>query len=66
MSRVMAQGDYRPMAGNREAMADLGRILEGRDALYRKADAILDTSDRSVEESLEALARMSESAVAAA
>jgi hypothetical protein len=29
MSRVAAQGDLRPMAGNKEAMEDLNRILEG-------------------------------------
>ena len=27
MGRVMAQGDFRPMSGNNEAMADLKRIL---------------------------------------
>ena len=30
MSRVMEQGDFRPMAENREAMADLVAILEAR------------------------------------
>ncbi len=66
MSRVAAQGDYRPMDGNREAMEDLRRILAGRDALYAKADASLDTSGKSVDESLEELVRLSEAAVAAA
>lgn len=55
MSRVVEQGDYRPMEGNVEAMEDLRRILDGRDPLYRKADAILDTSGRSAAKSLEAL-----------
>jgi XRE family transcriptional regulator, aerobic/anaerobic benzoate catabolism transcriptional regulator len=48
MSRVLAQGDMRPMAGsdgNAEAMNDLRRILESRAAFYSKADAIFDTSD---------------------
>ena len=36
-------------------MADLQRILAGREALYRRADADVDTSARSTEESLEAL-----------
>src|SRR5215472_1829209 len=31
MSRVMAQGDFRPMAANNQAMEDLRRILEARD-----------------------------------
>lgn len=52
MSRVMAQGDYRPMAENTEAMEDLRRILTGREPLYAKADAVIDTSGRPVEEAL--------------
>ena len=57
MSRVIAQGDYRPMAGNAEAMADLRRILSERDPLYAKADAVVDTTGRSETESFEALRR---------
>ncbi len=55
MSRVAAQGDTRPMAASREAMADLRRILTGRAAFYAKADAALDTSGKSEDESLAAL-----------
>lgn len=55
MARVVAQGDHRPMAGNREAMDDLQRILAQRQALYAKADAGLDTSGRPVEQSLQEL-----------
>ena len=51
MSRVMAQGDFRPMAANNQAMEDLRRILEAREPLYGKADLLLDTSGTSVEES---------------
>lgn len=51
MSRVMAQGDLRPMAGNDEAMDDLTRILRAREPLYAKADTVLDTSGESVEQS---------------
>ena len=51
MSRVMAQGDFRPMAANDQAMEELRRILEAREPLYRKADLWLDTSGNSVEES---------------
>lgn len=51
MSRVVAQGDFRPMAANNQAMEDLRRILEAREPLYRKADLLLDTSGASVEES---------------
>jgi XRE family aerobic/anaerobic benzoate catabolism transcriptional regulator len=55
MERVIAQGDMRPMADNREAMADLQRILKGREALYGKADVQVDTSRRGVADSLEDL-----------
>jgi XRE family aerobic/anaerobic benzoate catabolism transcriptional regulator len=51
MSRVIAQGDFRAMAGSDQAMEDLRRILEAREPLYRKADLCLDTSGSSVEES---------------
>jgi XRE family aerobic/anaerobic benzoate catabolism transcriptional regulator len=51
MSRVIAQGDFRAMAGSNQAMEDLRTILEAREPLYRKADLVLDTSGTSVEES---------------
>jgi XRE family aerobic/anaerobic benzoate catabolism transcriptional regulator len=51
MSRVIAQGDFRAMAGSDRAMEDLRRILEAREPLYRKADMVLDTSGSSVDES---------------
>ena len=51
MSRVIAQGDLRVVAGSDRAMEDLRRILEAREPLYRKADMVLDTSGTSVEES---------------
>ena len=46
MSRVVAQGDLRPMEGSTEAMEDLRRILTSRESLYSKADFTLDTSGR--------------------
>jgi XRE family transcriptional regulator, aerobic/anaerobic benzoate catabolism transcriptional regulator len=52
MGRVLAQGDTRPMAENAEAMDDLRRILAGREALYSKADAVVDTAGKTIEESL--------------
>ena len=52
MSRVMAQGDTRPMADNEAAMEDLRRILTGRHALYAKADAVVDTAGKTIEQSL--------------
>ena len=51
MSRVIAQGDLRAIAGSDRAMEDLRRILEAREPLYRKADLHLDTSGSTVEES---------------
>jgi XRE family aerobic/anaerobic benzoate catabolism transcriptional regulator len=51
MRRVMAQGDFRPMAQNREAMADLVAILEARRADYARAEVELDTSGATVDES---------------
>jgi len=55
MSRVIAQGDFRAMAGSDQAMEDLRRILEAREPLYRKADLLLDTSGSSVEQSFSKL-----------
>lgn len=58
MSRVMAQGDLRPMAGNDEAMEDLKRILEARESLYARADAVVDTSGETVEQSFSKLKQL--------
>ncbi len=51
MARVMAQGDFRAMAENDEAMEDLRQILEAREPFYRKADLHLDTAGESAEQS---------------
>ncbi|WP_170606400.1 helix-turn-helix transcriptional regulator [Ruegeria arenilitoris] len=53
MDRVRAQGDERPMAGNPAAMDQLKSILANREALYAQASALLDTSGRSVDSSLQ-------------
>ena len=45
-------GDRRPMAGNREAMDDLKRILESRAQFYTKADQTIDTSALQPEQAL--------------
>jgi XRE family aerobic/anaerobic benzoate catabolism transcriptional regulator len=58
MSRVMAQGDFRPMAQNRQAMADLVAILEARRADYARAEADVDTSGDAVEQSFAMLLRI--------
>lgn len=51
MSRVIAQGDFRAMAGSDRAMEDLRRILEAREPLYQKADMHVDTSRSSADQS---------------
>lgn len=51
MARVIAQGDFRAMENNDEAMEDLRRILEAREPLYEKADGVVDTSGDTVEKS---------------
>lgn len=55
MTRVIDQGDLRPMARNDEAMDDLRAILKAREPAYRQADAAVDTSGRTVDESVTAL-----------
>nr|WP_240636107.1 helix-turn-helix transcriptional regulator [Caldimonas tepidiphila] len=55
MKRVVAQGDFRPMSGSREAMEDLRRILEGRAAFYAKADLSHNTSGHSLAETFAGL-----------
>ena len=55
MARVLAQGDTRPMMGNREAMDDLKNILESRAAFYSQADLSFDTSDMTQEAAYVAL-----------
>ncbi|MFI4926395.1 MAG: helix-turn-helix transcriptional regulator [Burkholderiales bacterium] len=67
MSRVVAQGDMRPFnAGDgaelprgavNEALEDIRRILSSREALYARADAVVDTAARTVKQSLKDLER---------
>jgi len=58
MQRVVAQGDLRPMSGNRAAMADLKAILSAREADYGRADARLDTSAQDFSQTLDLLEGM--------
>ncbi len=53
MARVIAQGDSRPMAGSPRAMEDLKRILGERESLYGRSDYAVDTSGRSLQETLD-------------
>jgi XRE family aerobic/anaerobic benzoate catabolism transcriptional regulator len=63
MGRVMAQGDFRPMASNRHAMEDLKAILAARSADYGRAHARLDTSARDFAGTLDRLEAMARALV---
>ena len=52
LSRVIAQGDMRPMVQHPEAMSDIERILSEREQLYLQADIAIDTSGKSIEQVL--------------
>ena len=49
MARVRRQGDLRPMADDRSAMAELRNILVSREPLYSRASAVVDTAGLSIE-----------------
>ncbi len=55
MARVRGQGDERPMAGHPDAIKELRTILTSREALYARANAQVNTSKATLEESLEAV-----------
>ena len=60
MGRVVAQGDMRPFDGSgtsQEALDDIRRILASREALYARADAVVDTAARSFKQSITDLKR---------
>ena len=52
MSRVIAQGDMRPFKGSSTALDEIRRLLADRDRLYSRADAVLDTSGKTVRTAL--------------
>ncbi|MBV9559433.1 MAG: helix-turn-helix transcriptional regulator [Bradyrhizobium sp.] len=49
MARVRKQGDLRPMADDRSAMAELRNILLSREPLYARAAAVVDTAGLTVD-----------------
>src|SRR5882724_6409934 len=49
MARVRGQGDLRPMADDRSAMAELRTILKSREPLYARASAVVDTAGLTVD-----------------
>jgi XRE family aerobic/anaerobic benzoate catabolism transcriptional regulator len=52
MARVIAQGDMRPFKGRSAALDEIRKLLADRDRLYRRADVTLDTSGKSLRQSL--------------
>lgn len=62
MQRVRDQGDLRPMAGSDHALDELRLIMREREAYYAQADHSLDTSGKSVQESLCELVGITEGA----
>ncbi len=58
MARVIAQNDFRPMAGRDAAIDDLRRLLVEREATYAQADFVLDTHGVSVDEAAQRLSHM--------
>ena len=55
MGRVRDQGDLRPMADDKAAMAELKTILSSRESLYARAEARIDTAGTTVAASERAL-----------
>lgn len=55
MSRVVAQGDERPMQNRKDAMTELRVLFATRSALYAQADHVVDTTLLGVDGSVAAL-----------
>ena len=55
LARVAEQGDVRPMRGNPRALEHLKALLAAREPEYARADCVLDTTDRSIDDSLAGL-----------
>ena len=58
MARVLAQGDTRPFKGRSAALDEIRKLLTDRERLYRRAGAVIDTSGKSVRQSLAELKRV--------
>jgi XRE family aerobic/anaerobic benzoate catabolism transcriptional regulator len=59
MSRVVAQGDLRPFSGRTQgrsaALDEIRRLLAERERLYARAPLALDTSGKTVRQTLQEL-----------
>ena len=49
MARVLREGDLRPMADDRTAMAELRNTLASREPLYARASAMVDTAGLTID-----------------
>src|SRR2546421_1334663 len=58
MARVLAQGDTRPFKGRSTALDEIRKLLTDRERLYSRAGAVIDTSGKSVRQSLAELKRV--------
>ena len=63
-SRVVAQGDARPMADRSGAMNELRALLRARRALYERADHVVDTSALGLERAVDRVVRLAREPVA--
>jgi XRE family aerobic/anaerobic benzoate catabolism transcriptional regulator len=52
MARVIAQGDMRPFKGRSAALDEIKKLLDDRNRLYSRADATVDTSAKTLKQSL--------------
>ena len=52
MARVIAQGDMRPFKGSSAALDEIRQLLTDRDRLYRRADLAIDTSGKTLRQTL--------------
>jgi XRE family transcriptional regulator, aerobic/anaerobic benzoate catabolism transcriptional regulator len=66
LARVARQGDMRPMRDNPTALEHLKTLLLAREPEYARADAVIDTSGRSIEDCFVELEAIATSALQAA
>ena len=55
MARVIAQGDMRPFKGRSAALDEIRKLLAERDALYARAAAAVETTGKTVKQTLQEL-----------
>jgi XRE family aerobic/anaerobic benzoate catabolism transcriptional regulator len=55
MARVIAQGDMRPFKGRSAALDEIKKLLEDRNRLYSRANALVDTSGKTLKQAFNEL-----------